>query len=391
MLSCITTAYKKIAIANSMKRLREELKKIRMDFDNFKFDIAQGTSTTNVQHPDKRVTTSYFLPEVQGREGEKQEIINLLHASSNNDVSETVVPIYALGGMGKTTLAQLVYNDDRFKKQYDYCIWVYVSQDFNLLKIGNSMISQLQVKGAQQNRDLQNKDLQVIMECLDNLLFAKKVLIVLDDLWERDDTELCKLKRMLHVGKKGSMIDVIVTTREKAIAEKFSTSKLYKLQPLKDDICWEIIKRSSKCNQKEFERIGLDIAKKCGGVPLAAQALGGMLQSKDLSEWKKINDSDIWNETTNDKVLPSLKLSYYSMPQQLRICFSYCAIFSKGHNIFEDDLIHQWSVLGFIETSKGKEYIKHLLGMSFLQVSKMPSVCYNITSRTIPFLTCFCL
>ena len=65
---------------------------------------------------------------------------------------------------------------------------------------------------------------------------------VLDDLWEEDDTESRKLKSMLLVGKK---VDVILTTREEAIARKVSTSKPYKLQPLKNDTCWEIIKRSS--------------------------------------------------------------------------------------------------------------------------------------------------
>jgi len=136
-----------------MKSLRKELMKIIMEFRSFEFISTQGTSTTNVQHYDKFETTSHFLPEVEGREGEKQEIINLLlHARSNHDESETViVPIYALGGMGKTTLAQLVYNDDQFKKQYDCRMWVYVSQDFNLLKIGNSIISQVSAEGAQQN------------------------------------------------------------------------------------------------------------------------------------------------------------------------------------------------------------------------------------------------
>jgi len=136
-----------------MKSLRKELMKNNMEFGNFEIISTQGTSTTNVQHYDKFETTSHFLPEVEGREGEKQEIINLLlHARSNHDESETViVPIYALGGMGKTTLAQLVYNDDQFKKQYDCRMWVYVSQDFNLLKIGNSIISQVSAEGAQQN------------------------------------------------------------------------------------------------------------------------------------------------------------------------------------------------------------------------------------------------
>ncbi|RCV38603.1 hypothetical protein SETIT_8G156000v2 [Setaria italica] len=95
----------------------------------------------------------------------------------------------------------------------------------------------------------------------------------------------------------------------------------YKLQPLNDYTCWEIIKRYSRFEyqhyQERLEKIGLDIAKKCGGVALAAQALGYMLKSKDLA---------------------------------------------KGHNIAEDDLVHQWIALGFIKPSKGKEYIRQLLG-----------------------------
>jgi hypothetical protein len=42
------------------------------------------------------------------------------------------------------------------------------------------------------------------------------------------------------------------------------------------------------------------------------------------------------------------------MQPELRMCFSYCAIFPKGHNIAEDDLIHQWIALGFIKPSNGK-------------------------------------
>jgi len=208
-------------------------------------------------------------------------------------------------------------------------------------------------------------------------------LIVLDDLWEEKDAELGKLRRMLHVGKKDSMIDVIVTTRNEVIARKVSTSEPYKLQPLKDAICWEIIKKASKFeqehNQEGFKQIGLDIAKKCGGVPLAAQAVGYLLQSKQLSEWIEINNSDIWNEYSEDdvSVLPSLKLTYERMPPQLKVCFSYCAIFEKGHNITEDDLIHQWIALDFIKPSMGKKYIRQLLGMSFIQVSKSRRVCIS--------------
>jgi len=284
VLSCLPIARKKIAMANRMKNMREELRKINIKFHSFNF--TQGGSTPSVeQHYDIRETSS-LLPEepIIWRNREKQEIMKLLSAGTNNDET-VIVPIYGLGGMGKSTLAQLVYNDAQFKK-YDNRIWVYVSRDFNLKKIGSSIISQLPIEGGQQNWDT----LHVINQCLEkNLHYGKKVLIILDDLWEEKDAELGKLRSMLHVGKKGSMIDVIVTTRKEDIARKVSTSQPYKLQPLKDDTCWEIIKRYSKFeqknNQERLEQIGLDIAAKCGGVALAAQALGYMLQTKGLSRW----------------------------------------------------------------------------------------------------------
>ena len=168
-------------------------------------------------------------------------------------------------------------------------IYYAARRDFSLKKIGNSIISQIPIEGLKQSRDT----LQAINLCLGNQLHGKKVLIVLDDLWEQRDNELRNLKCMLQVGKKGSMIDVIVTTRSKDIARKVSTNKPYKLQPLKDGTCWEIIKRCSNFkhqqNKERLEQIGLDIAKKCDGVALAAQALGYMLQSKDLSGWTDIN------------------------------------------------------------------------------------------------------
>jgi hypothetical protein len=354
--------------------MREKLRKINNEFQDFNFSQS-GISNLADQHDDARETSSR-LPEnpIIGRMGEKQEIINLLSAGTNNDET-VIVAIHGLGGLGKSTLAQQVYHDAQFKK-YDHRIWVYVSRDLSLKKIGSSIISLITKEGGQQNRDT----LEAINQCLDNLLHGKKVLIVLDDLWEENDTELGRLKSMLHVGRKGTMIDVIVTTRSEDIAGKVSTCKPYKLQPLNDETCWEIIKRYSRFedqhNQERLQQIGLDIAKKCKGVPLGAQALGYMLQSKNLMEWIEINNSDIWNESykENSGVLPSLKLSYERMSPQLRICFSYCAIFPKGHIIVEDELIHQWIALDFIKPSKGKVYIRKLLGMSFLQVSKFPKV-----------------
>ncbi|TVU19686.1 hypothetical protein EJB05_35851, partial [Eragrostis curvula] len=379
MFSCITGGCKKMVLANKMKKMRQKIERIYKQRKHFGFiEGNNAAAILDQQVHEMRETTSYVNTDAKilGRDGEKKKIIDILSASHRKD-GTMVLPIYGLGGMGKTTLAQLIYNDTQFK-QYEHRVWVYVSQQFDLKEIGRSIISHL---GGQQNTG----SLQMIYQCLDNLLPGKRILIILDDIWVEDVSELEKLKTMLHVNKKGSMVDVIVTTRSESIAKRICTGDAHKLQPLEDDLCWDIIKKYSgfedKSNKGNLELVGLDIARKCGGVPLAAQAIGYVLNSKDIHGWREVNNSDIWKESYGaddsqhkNEVLPSLMLSYDRMLPILRLCFSYCAIFPRGHDIFEDDLIHQWIAFDFIKKpSQGKEYIKHLLEMSFLQPSKLNS------------------
>lgn len=155
-------------------------------------------------------------------------------------------------------------------------MWVYVSQTFDLKKIGNSIISQLSEKESESRYT----EMQMIHNSLSKLLVDKKILIVLDDLWEDNKLSLNKLKAMLEVGK-GSKVVVIVTTRDEGIAKEISTIKPHKLALLTNDMCWSIIKHKSdfksRDDKKELKQIGKDIASKCGGVVLAAQSLGYML------------------------------------------------------------------------------------------------------------------
>ncbi|CAO2046445.1 unnamed protein product [Urochloa humidicola] len=117
---------------------------------------------------------------------------------------------------------------------------------------------------------------------------------------------------------------------------------------------------------------------------MAAQALGFMLRNKSVEEWKNVRDSDIWSgSSTTDDVLPSLKLSYYQMSPYLKLCFSYCSVFPKGFEIHRGNLIRQWISLGFIPSSPekhitlekiGENYVNELLGMSFVQHSRLTSL-----------------
>ncbi|XP_073358937.1 putative disease resistance protein RGA4 isoform X1 [Aegilops tauschii subsp. strangulata] len=369
---------KKISMPDKMKKMQERLQKITEDHQNYR--LPPETHSNEPQLPDIRENAGTMVEaEIIGRAEEKLEILARLSGSTTEQT--TFVPIWGFGGIGKSTLARSVYNHPEFEKHSR--VWIYVSQIFDLKKIGNTIISQLSRQQSPQIPDLHSINIR-----LQELLAEKKnVLIILDDLWEKCPSQLEELKSMLKQGK-GCKVMVVVTTRDEGIASEIGTVQPYKLPQLSDEMCWDIMRQKSKFetrgDKERLEPIGRDIAKKCKGVALAAQSLGHLLKSKPCGEWDLVRNNHIWNlsaytdASSKHEVLGSLLLSYKFMPPYLKLCFAYCAIFPKGHTMIKEELIYQWIALGFMEPSStssnwqlGESYITQLLEMSFLQHSKL--------------------
>ncbi|KAI4968615.1 hypothetical protein ZWY2020_045945 [Hordeum vulgare] len=305
---------------------------------------------------------------VLGRGSDKERIIAALLSTEPNIMQEhiTILPIFGLACSGKTTLAQMVFNDTHSLQGYDFRVWVHVSPQFDFHAIGNSIISQVSARGQEETNHSSSdmEGMQNIMKRLHELLNGKKALLVLDDLWEEDPIQL-------------QLMDVIVTTWNQTIARKICTVEPYRVNPLSDEACWEIIKKSIRFEggEEELEKIGWEIASKCRGVPSAARGYAGMLDSsRDAMKWKETMGRDILFYAR-----PVFELSYMSLPPDLRLCFAYCcAIFPSGHIIVKDDLVHDWIALQLIEQSEilsaaqiAEEHITRLQDMSFLQTAEL--------------------
>jgi adenylate kinase family enzyme len=269
---------------------------------------------------------------IVGRTKEKRKIMDILVKVMSEKI--VILPIYGIGGIGKTTFARLIYNDLKFK--HYSLVWVDVTQRFDLNKIRRSVILQLSGKESQTNEG------HVICSFPTKILSGKKILVVLDDLWEDDQLHLQDLKDMLYHDDSNTI--VLVTTRSERVAERICTNlQPYKILPLTNDMCWDIIKQRSgfvdRDDKEQLMGIGLEIAQKCDGVALAAQSLGFTLRSMNFDQWMEMKDSGIWNEHVSKEVslpnhaLASLKLSYSYMDPCLKPCFTYCAIFPKGHKM----------------------------------------------------------
>ncbi|KAL3749250.1 hypothetical protein ACJRO7_010363 [Eucalyptus globulus] len=90
----------------------------------------------------KRGETHSFIREedIRGRDGDKKTIVEfLLDLNMNENVS--ILLIVGIGGLGKTTLAQFVFNDEAVSKQFNLKMWVCVSDDFDVTKIMKKMLA----------------------------------------------------------------------------------------------------------------------------------------------------------------------------------------------------------------------------------------------------------
>ncbi|CAN6247996.1 unnamed protein product [Urochloa humidicola] len=358
---------------NEMK-LTKEHKVVADQHQHSNFMISSGS--IEIESDNTQETLLDVAEElIVGRDEEKKKILaSLLESIESETKIIIILPICGIGGIGKTTFAKLIYNDTNFK--YYSHVWVHVSQRFDLEKIGKSIDSQLSGK---ENQDKEQ-------------LISKEILIVLDDVWEDNPLKIEELKDMLNLCDSVKTIIVLITTRSAEIAKKICTNiEPYQIGSLTDEMCWDIIKQKSGFaaihDKEKLVNIGKQIAQKCRGVALAAQALGSMLRSMKHDQWITVKDSDIWSETISEDtslpqhVLASLKLTYaFSMDDLLKSCFTYCAIFPKGHKIVKYDLIYQWISLGFIMPTKilstqqrCEKYILRLLGLSFLQHSMPPT------------------
>ncbi|XP_028787827.1 putative disease resistance protein At3g14460 [Neltuma alba] len=331
----------------------------------------QSVSTRGHKTPTTSLVNEFV---VVGREDDKEKLLKMLLCDEDPKGNAIgVITIWGMGGLGKTTLAQLLYNDKTVQDNFDLKVWACISNDFNLFRLTKNLVESITSKVYN------STDIDYLRVKLRNRLSNKKFLIVLDDLWNEKYSDWDDLITPFHSGRRGSKI--IITTRQQRVVEITHTFPVHKLSCLSDDNCWFLLSKHAFANEDpnkypQLEAIGRKIARKCSGLPIAAKTIGGLLRSKvDATEWNKILNNNLW-DIPNDDVLPALRLSYLALPSHLKKCFAYCSIFSKDLLLEKNKLVLLWMAEGFVPPhshgkktleAKADECFNELLSRSFIQ------------------------
>ncbi|KAH0643900.1 hypothetical protein KY289_034874 [Solanum tuberosum] len=258
-----------------------------------------------------------------------------------------------------------VYGRDREEDEIVKILINYVSdaQHLSILPIVEKKLIKAIVESAEGRPLLGDMDLAPLQKKLQELLNGKRYLLVLDDVWNEDPEKWANLRAVLKVGASGA--SVLTTTRLEKVGSIIGTLQPYELSNLSQEDCWLLFMQRALGHQEEINPnlvvIGKEIVKKCGGVPLAAKTLGGILRFKrEEREWEHVRDSEIWKLPQDESsILPALQLSYHHLPLDLRQCFTYCAVFPKDTEMEKENLISLWMAHGFF-LSKGNLELEYV-------------------------------
>ncbi|CAN6209486.1 unnamed protein product [Urochloa humidicola] len=362
-------------MANKLRMILQEIDVLIVEMNIFRFEFKpQPPMPMKWRQTDVGIPTdSVDIAEIS-RAQEKNDLVGrLLDQAGSEDL--TILPIVGMGGLGKTTLAQLVYNDPKIQKHFQLRLWVYVSGEFNINSLADKIVKENGC-GASGSSALDR---------LQNAVSGKRYLLVLDDVWNCAELNKWeKLKSYLQHGDRGS--SVLITTRDEAVAKIVmgTTEGAYKLGSLGERFILEIIMTRAFSSKQENELpsqlLGMTdyIVRRCAGSPLLAKALGSLLGTKTtMEEWHAVlSRSMIWDE--EDKILSLFKFSYHGFMRQ---CFAFCAMFPKDYEIDVEMLIQLWMANGFIPEKQGQH--PEIIGKSIFYDLASRSFFQNV--KGIPF------
>ncbi|VAH72333.1 unnamed protein product [Triticum turgidum subsp. durum] len=368
--SCFCNIVPRRDVAVRIRSLNKKIENIANDkiFSTFN----SSTQPTRNGPTSKLIRSSNLVePNLVGKEiiHSSRKLVDLVLA--HKEYKSYKLGIVGTGGVGKTTLAQKIYNDQKIKGSFKMHAWISVSQDYNEVTLLKEVLRNIGVHHEQ------GETIAELQRKLAETIEGKSLFLVLDDVWHSNVwTDL--LRPAFHETSVGI---ILVTTRDYQITKRIGVDHTHQVDLMAVEVGWELLWKSMNIEEEKkvqnLRKTGIEIVHKCGRLPLAIKVTASALSSRELTEneWKRYLSSSIGSQSILlDETEEALYLSYDELPHRLKQCFLYCALYVEDSVIERDKVTWLWIAEGFIEERQGQliediaeDYYYELIHRNLLQ------------------------
>ncbi|XP_047968563.1 putative late blight resistance protein homolog R1B-14 [Salvia hispanica] len=313
--------------------------------------------------------------------GLEEQVDKLRVLLLENQTDNDIIPITGMGGIGKTTLARAVFEDDQVVNHYPVRAWITLSQNYQIQNVYAELLFSLEKQVETGLLD----DCVTTEDKLREIITLNKCLIVVDDLWSEKAWREIRI-----IFNKEDMCNrswFMITSRDdRVVFYSIYSTDAHRMDLMDEHVSWCLLKQKvfgSKECPSELEKIGKDIAKACKGLPLAVMIAARILSQtcQTQSSWEELAPNMRSLIVEDAQFQYTMSLSYADLPRRLRSCFLYMCGFHDDYEIRVSMLVKLWVAEGFVKDQWGAEqYVKEIVSKNLASTTSIKSDGYEIKS-----------
>ncbi|XP_073154669.1 probable disease resistance protein At4g27220 isoform X2 [Henckelia pumila] len=282
------------------------------------------------------------------------------------DINIGIIGIYGMGGVGKTAIIKEVNNKLLIENtNFDDVIWVIASKDSDMQRLQKDIAKAIGV-----SLDDFDSAMSRATELFSALMRRGKFLLIIDDMWEAFHLD----EIGIPVPSRDNACKILITTRSLRVCHDMETDAEIEVHTLSQREAWALFQQKvgqEVLSSPRIQDVAQEVAKECGGLPLALITIGRALRKESNIRHWKIALSELRNSTSSiegmeNQVFARLRFSYDRLKDDTtRSCLLYCVLYPEDHLIETEQLIKYWLLDGLLGHS-GSQIARMQLGEMIL-------------------------
>ncbi|KAL5823738.1 hypothetical protein ACOSQ4_021638 [Xanthoceras sorbifolium] len=322
--------------AEDVVRLREDGK-----FDR----VSYRTPPKETWHPSNKLYEEF--------ESRRSTVENILNALRNPDTN--MVGVYGMGGVGKTTLVREVGKQAEEQRLFVAVVFVEVSEKPDTRKIQGEIADKLGLEFREETESGRARKL------CERLKKESTILLILDNIWKGLDMDLVGIP----FGNEHPGCKLLLTARSiNVLSNDMNSSKNFSIGNLNEMEAWDLFKMAAGAciEQHNLQSLAFEVAKRCGGLPIAIVTIAKALKDKQEHAWRnalgelKRPSSENLEGSVTAEAYSCIHLSYNHLEtNELKSTFLLCSTMGFTSEASIEDLLRYGMGLNIFRTVRTME------------------------------------